>query len=64
VIGGISIYGGEGAIWRSAAGVLLLVLINNGFNLLGIDALYTQVVQGVVILIAVGVDAWSGKARG
>lgn len=63
VIGGISIFGGEGAIWRSAAGVLLLVLINNGFNLLGIDALYSQIVQGAVILFAVGVDAWSGKTR-
>ena len=63
VIGGISIYGGEGAIWRAAAGVLLLVLINNGFNLLGLDALYAQVVQGAVILIAVGIDVWSGKAR-
>ncbi len=63
VVGGISIYGGEGGVWRSVAGVFLLVLINNGFNLLGIDALYAQVVQGAVILFAVAVDAWSGKTR-
>ena len=33
------------------------------FDLLGIDALYSQLVQGAVILVAVGVDAWSGKTR-
>jgi ribose transport system permease protein len=63
VVGGISIYGGEGAVWRAAAGVLFLVLVNNGFNLLGIEALYSQIVQGAVILVAVAVDVWSGKAR-
>lgn len=64
VVGGISIYGGSGAVWRAIAGVLLLVLINNGFNMLGINALYSQVVQGAVILLAVAIDAWTGKTRG
>jgi ribose transport system permease protein len=63
VVGGISIYGGSGAIWRASAGVLLLVLINNGFDLLGVNPLYSQVVQGAVILIAVAIDAWSRKSR-
>lgn len=56
VVGGTSIMGGEGAIWRGVLGVLVLGLISNGFNLLGIDSTYQQVVQGVLILIAVGVD--------
>ncbi|MFE2218239.1 ABC transporter permease [Streptomyces canus] len=64
VVGGISIYGGEGAVWRAVAGILLLVLINNGFNLLGINALFSQIVQGSVILIAVAIDAWTRKTRG
>ena len=63
VVGGVSIYGGSGEIWRAVAGVLLLVLINNGFNLFGFNPLYSQVVQGAVILIAVAVDVWSGKSR-
>ena len=63
VVGGISIYGGKGAVWRAIAGVLLLVLINNGFNILGVNALYSQVVQGAVILLAVGIDAWTARAR-
>jgi ribose transport system permease protein len=46
VVGGTSIWGGEGAVWRTVVGVLLLALIGNGFNLLGIDPVYQQVVFG------------------
>ncbi|MBS1870265.1 MAG: ABC transporter permease [Actinobacteria bacterium] len=63
VLGGVSIAGGEGAIWRTGLGVLLLALIGNGFNLLGIDATYQRIVQGAIILAAVGVDAWARTAR-
>jgi len=56
VIGGTSIMGGEGAIWRAMIGVFILVLISNGFNLLGINANYQEIVQGLLILIAVGLD--------
>jgi ribose transport system permease protein len=58
VIGGTSILGGEGAIWRGVVGALLLTLIGNGFNLLGWDTIYQQVVQGVLILFAVALDRW------
>jgi ribose transport system permease protein len=63
VIGGTSILGGEGAIWRSVVGVLFIALIGNGFNLLGYNPLYKQIVQGGLILVAVGVDAWSRAQR-
>ncbi|MGH3320048.1 MAG: ABC transporter permease [Streptosporangiaceae bacterium] len=56
VIGGTSIMGGEGAIWRAVIGVFILVLIGNGFNLLGISAIYQEVVQGALILLAVILD--------
>jgi ribose transport system permease protein len=58
VIGGTSILGGEGAVWRGVVGALLLTLIGNGFNLLGWDTTYQQVVQGCLILFAVTVDRW------
>lgn len=64
VIGGTSILGGEGAIWRGVVGALLLTLIGNGFNLLGWNTTYQQVVQGVLILFAVGVDRWLRTRRG
>jgi ribose transport system permease protein len=57
VIGGTSIFGGEGAIWRSILGVLLLQLILNGFNILTIAPFYQQIFQGLIILIAVTIDA-------
>lgn len=58
VIGGTSILGGEGAVWRGVVGALLLTLIGNGFNLLGWNTTYQQVVQGCLILLAVAVDRW------
>jgi ribose transport system permease protein len=63
VIGGTSIFGGAGAIWRTILGVLLLALIGNGFNLLNVEAVYQQMFQGAIILAAVGIDAWARPAR-
>lgn len=62
VIGGTSIFGGEGAVWRSVLGILLLTMIGNGFNLMSINPIYQQVLQGLIILFAVGLDAWSRRA--
>ncbi|MFZ4078279.1 MAG: ABC transporter permease [Microbacteriaceae bacterium] len=63
VVGGTSILGGEGAIWRTVIGVLFIALIGNGFNLLGVDALFQQITLGLILLIAVGIDAWSRVRR-
>jgi ribose transport system permease protein len=60
ILGGTSIYGGVGAIWRSIAGVMLLALINNGFNILNADPFYRDLTTGLIILGAIGVSA-SGK---
>ena len=56
VVGGTSILGGEGAIWRGLMGACILALIGNGMNLLSINSTYQQVVQGVLILVAVVAD--------
>lgn len=63
VIGGTSIMGGEGAVWRGVVGALILTLIGNGFNLLGWNTTYQQVVQGCLILVAVAVDRWLRKRQ-
>lgn len=57
ILGGTSIYGGAGAVWRSCAGVILLALINNGFNLLQVDPFYKDIAKGVIILLAVAISA-------
>jgi ribose transport system permease protein len=56
VVGGVSIIGGEGAVWRGVLGVLTLAIIGNGFDLLGVDTTYQMLVQGVLILLAVAAD--------
>jgi ribose/xylose/arabinose/galactoside ABC-type transport system permease subunit len=61
LIGGISIAGGEGAMWRAAAGVALLAVLQNFFFLVGINGYWQEVVQGVVIVTAVGLDSYSKR---
>jgi len=61
VVGGTSILGGEGAIWRTVIGCLFIALIGNGFNLLGLDPFYQQITLGAILLLAVGIDAWARR---
>jgi ribose transport system permease protein len=61
VLGGTSIFGGAGAVWRTIVGVLVLALIGNGVNLSSIDAVYQQVIVGAILLLAITVDARSRR---
>jgi ribose transport system permease protein len=63
VVGGTSILGGDGAVWRSVVGVLFIALIGNGYILLGLDPLYEQITMGVILIAAVALDTWSRPAR-
>ncbi len=63
VIGGTSIMGGEGAVWRSVIGVLLLALISNGFNMLTVAPYYQDMVKGAIIVLAVALDVWARRGR-
>jgi ribose transport system permease protein len=63
VLGGTSLLGGAGAIWRSVLGAFFLVMIGNGFNLLNVEPVYQQVFKGAILLIAVSVDAWARRRR-
>lgn len=56
VVGGTSIFGGDGAVWRGFLGILLLAIIGNGFTLLNVDTTYQQIVYGGLILVAVAAD--------
>ena len=65
-VGGTSLRGGDGAIWRTLVGVLFLGLVNNGLSLLNVDPLYYDVFTGLLILIAVGAESFAQQtaARG
>jgi ribose/xylose/arabinose/galactoside ABC-type transport system permease subunit len=61
VIGGASFSGGEGSIQGAVLGVCLLALINNGFVLLNGSPNWQQAVSGIILLVAVGVDAYRSR---
>jgi ribose transport system permease protein len=59
VVGGISIRGGEGAIWRTALGLLILATLNNLFDALQWSQQVQNVAKGTVILLALGAEVLS-----
>lgn len=56
VLGGTSLAGGRGHITGTLIGALIIGVLNNGLNLLGVSSFYQQVVKGGVILLAVLLD--------
>lgn len=57
VIGGTSLFGGRGSLVGTFIGALLIGVINNGLTLLNVNPFWTQFIQGVVIFVAVLLDA-------
>ena len=58
VIGGTSLFGGVGTIRGTVIGVLLLGVVMNGMNLLGVSSYYQQGVQGLILAFAVLLNRW------
>ncbi len=63
IVGGTSIAGGEGAVWRTLFGAFFIALVINGFNLLQIDPIIQRLIQGGVIVLAVAADNWTRSRR-
>jgi len=61
VIGGTSLFGGEGNVVATLIGALIETSIRNGLNLLGVNAFWQYVVNGGVIIAAVAVDQWKRR---
>ena len=61
VIGGTSLSGGTGGIAGTLVGVLIIGVLRNGLNLLGVSPFTQQVVIGVVIALAVAAEALRKK---
>lgn len=56
VIGGTSLFGGEGNILASLVGALIIATIRNGLTILGISAFWQNVATGAIIVLAVYID--------
>jgi ribose transport system permease protein len=63
VVGGVPLSGGVGSIGRVVLGTLLLGIVANALNLVGISPYWQPAVTGAVILIAVGLDSYQRKLR-
>ena len=57
VIGGVSLFGGEGSVLGAGLGIIVIGLISDGLVLLNISTFYTQIVYGVVVFVAVLLDS-------
>jgi len=64
VIGGASFTGGSGSILGATLGVILIAIISNGFVLLNGSPNWQQAVSGIILLVAVGVDAIRRRREG
>ncbi|RWD18535.1 MAG: ABC transporter permease, partial [Mesorhizobium sp.] len=61
VLGGTSIAGGAGAIWRTIVGVFLLAIINNAFNIMNLEAYLRDMMTGTIIILAVATNTLTGR---
>lgn len=62
VVGGVSMSGGVGKPWGVVVGALLITVIANGLDILGVSSHWQKIVKGVIIVIAVLIDV-KGKSK-
>lgn len=63
VIGGTSLLGGEGALWRTAVGLLIIATLTNVFDSLAVNTNYQLVAKGLIVIAAVALDIYARKMR-
>ncbi|MFJ9035975.1 multiple monosaccharide ABC transporter permease [Streptomyces sp. NPDC102406] len=63
-IGGASMSGGVGTVLGAIIGGLVLGVLNNGMNLLGVGSDWQSVIKGLALLAAVGFDVWNKRRAG
>ena len=56
VVGGTSLAGGFGSMWRTAVGLGIVATISNGFVLLDISPFYQDIIKGSIIVGALALD--------
>jgi ribose transport system permease protein len=63
ILGGTSLSGGSGNVWGTLLGVLILGTLTNGLVILNVSSFWQEVVQGLVLLAAVGIDQVRQRKR-
>jgi putative multiple sugar transport system permease protein len=63
-IGGAAVAGGIGTVFGSVIGGLVMAVLNNGLQLVGVSTDRMQIIKGLVLLVAVGIDVMNKRAGG
>ena len=63
VIGGTSLFGGRGNAWSALLGIIVIQSISSGLTLLNLDSSFRFMITGLVLALAVAVDALARKSR-
>jgi ribose/xylose/arabinose/galactoside ABC-type transport system permease subunit len=63
VIGGTSMFGGEGRMWRTVVGLAIIATLNNVFDALAVDSNWQAVAKGSIVIAAVALDRLSARLR-
>ncbi len=61
VVGGASLAGGRGNVLATLMGAMTIVIVQNGLNLNAAPSSVQNVVLGLIILLAVGIDMWRAE---
>lgn len=61
VLGGTSLTGGFGSMWRTAVGLGMVATISNGFDILGINPNYQAVAKGAILVAALVLDSYARR---
>ena len=64
IIGGASVLGGRGTVWRAMLGAIIIFMMTNGLVRIGIPGYVTSSLTGIILLVAIGFDVKWAKNRG
>jgi ribose/xylose/arabinose/galactoside ABC-type transport system permease subunit len=58
VVGGTNLFGGDGGVGGTMIGILIIGVLANGLNILGVAEFWQEVVNGLIIVLVVALDQW------